>query len=67
MAEKNPLKGLWLAIVILIVGMSAGFILLSLVYTGPVWVKVLVFVVYIVVVIGVVTSLSRLKDEERKK
>ena len=32
MADRNPLRGLWAAIVLLVVGMSAGFILLSMVY-----------------------------------
>lgn len=64
MAEKDPLKGLWLAVAVLLVGMTAGFILLSMVYTGPVWVKVVVFIVYIVVVAGVIRSLGGLKKKK---
>ena len=63
MADRNPLRGLWAAIVLLVVGMSAGFILLSMVYSGPVWVKVVVFVVYIVVVLGVIVSMRRFRDD----
>lgn len=65
MADKdNPLKGLWLAVVVLLAGMTTGFILLATVYTGPVWVKVLVFVVYIIVVLGLIGSLKKLKNNK---
>lgn len=65
MADKdNPLKGLWLAVAILLAGMTTGFILLATVYTGPLWVKVLVFVVYIVVVLGLTGSLKKLKNSK---
>lgn len=65
MADKdNPLKGLWLAVAVLLAGMTTGFILLATVYTGPVWVKVLVFVVYIVVVLGLTGSLKKLKNNK---
>ncbi len=65
MADKdNPLKGLWLAVAVLLAGMTTGFILLATVYTGPVWVKVLVFVVYIIVVLGLTGSLKKLKNSK---
>lgn len=65
MADKdNPLKGLWLAVAVLLAGMTTGFILLATVYTGPLWVKVLVFVVYIVVVLGLTGSLKKLKNNK---
>lgn len=65
MADKdNPLKGLWLAVAVLLAGMTTGFILLATVYTGPLWVKVLVFVVYIVVVLGLIGSLKKLKNSK---
>ncbi len=65
MADKdNPLKGLWLAVAVLLAGMTTGFILLATVYTGPVWVKVLVFVVYIIVVLGLTGSLKKLKNNK---
>ena len=63
MADRNPLRGLWAAIVLLVVGMTAGFILLSMVYSGPVWVKVVVFVVYIAVVLGVIVSMRHFSDD----
>ena len=65
MADKdNPLKGVWLAVAVLLAGMTTGFILLATVYTGPLWVKVLVFVVYIVVVLGLTGSLKKLKNSK---
>ena len=65
MADKdNPLKGLWLAVAVLLACMTTGFILLATVYTGPLWVKVLVFVVYIVVVLGLTGSLKKLKNSK---
>lgn len=65
MADKdNPLKGLWLAVAVLLAGMTTGFILLATVYTGPLWIKVLVFVVYIVVVLGLTGSLKKLKNSK---
>lgn len=65
MADKdNPLKGLWLAVAVLLAGMTTGFILLATVYTGPLWVKVLVFVVYIIVVLGLTGSLKKLKNSK---
>ncbi len=67
MADRNPLKGLWPALVVLVAGMTAGFILLAMVYTGPVWVKVVVFIVYIVVVIGVITSMKRFSDDVKDR
>lgn len=67
MADRNPLRGLWAAIVLLVVGMTAGFILLSMVYSGPVWVKVVVFVVYIAVVLGVIVSMRRFSDDVKSR
>ncbi|MBO8435918.1 MAG: hypothetical protein IAA97_02955 [Spirochaetes bacterium] len=46
MAEKGKASFI-VSIVMLISGMTIGFLLLSIVYTGPVWVKVVVFVVYL--------------------
>ena len=60
-SETDPLKGLWAAVAILLVGMTVGFILISLVYTGPTWVKVLVFVAYLAVVFGLIRGVRRLK------
>lgn len=66
MKENDPVKGLWPAVVILLAGMTTGFILLSLVYTGPVWVKVVVFVIYLVVAAGLVTGVKRFTDKAWK-
>ena len=55
-----------LSIVILLVGMTVGFILLSLVYTGPVWVRALVFVIYLVIA-GMTIKTARKYVEYLKK
>ncbi len=59
--KDDPLKGLWLAVLLWLFGITAGFILLALVYTGPVFVKVIVFIVYLVVVFGTITSVRKLR------
>ena len=59
--KDDPLKGLWLAVLLWLFGITAGFILLALVYTGPVFVKVIVFIVYLVVVFGTITSVIKLR------
>ena len=65
MASKS--KGFFiLSIVILLVGMTVGFILLSLVYTGPVWVRALVFVIYLVIA-GMTIKAARKYVEYLKK
>lgn len=73
MKKDKPLsrKGLWASIVVLLLGMTLGFILLSTVYTGPSWVRVAVFIVYIAVVLLLIRSVRRLdsylKDKEREE
>lgn len=59
--KDDPLKGLWLAVLLWLFGITAGFILLALVYTGPVFVKVIVFIVYLVVVFGTIRSVRKLR------
>ncbi len=59
--KDDPLKGLWLAVLLWLFGITAGFILLALVYTGPVFVRVIVFIVYLVVVFGTITSVRKLR------
>lgn len=59
--KDDPLKGLWLAVLLWLFGITAGFILLALVYTGPVFVKVIVFIVYLVVVFGTIRSVQKLR------
>lgn len=67
---KNRRASFVISIVILTLGMTVGFILLSLVYDGPVWVKFVVFVVYLLIISLVLSSSKRfieaLKDSERK-
>lgn len=59
--NDDPLKGLWPAVFLWLFGITAGFILLALVYTGPVLVKVIVFIVYLVVVFGTIGSVRKLR------
>ena len=59
--KDDPLKGLWLAVLLWLFGITAGFILLALVYSGPVFVRVIVFIVYLVVVFGTITSVRKLR------
>lgn len=59
--KDDPLKGLWLAVLLWLFGITVGFILLALVYTGPVFVKVIVFIVYLVVVFGTIRSVQKLR------
>lgn len=59
--KDDPLKGLWLAVLLWLFGITAGFILLALVYTGPIFVRVIVFIVYLVVVFGTITSVRKLR------
>lgn len=55
MANKKKTKtGFIVSIVALIVFMTMGFLLLSIVYTGPAWVRFLVFIVYLLVVFFVI-------------
>ena len=65
MAEKS--KALFiLSIVILLVGMTVGFILLALVYSGPVWVRFIVFVIYLIIA-GMTIRTSKKYIEYLKK
>ena len=59
--KDDHLKGLRLAVLLWLFGITAGFILLALVYTGPVFVKVIVLIVYLVVVFGTITSVRKLR------
>ena len=48
--QKNGKVGFVISIVVLLLGMTIGFLLLGTVYTGPVWVKLLVFIIYLIIV-----------------
>lgn len=58
------------SIVMLIAGMSVGFLLLGTVYDGPRWVALLVFIVYLAITTLVIRFSSRyarsLKEEEKR-
>lgn len=47
------------SIVILIVGMTAGFVLLSLIYTGPKWISFVVFLVYLFIMYFIIVTSKR--------
>ncbi|MCR5732015.1 MAG: hypothetical protein K6G51_03630 [Sphaerochaetaceae bacterium] len=69
--KSFSVKGLYIAVGMLLVGMTGGFFLLSLVYTGPSYVRLLVYFIYLFIVYFVIKSVVRLsraiKEEEQKK
>ena len=69
--KKLTPRGLWSAVIILLLGLTIGFLLLATVYTGPVIWKVLVTVIYFVVVILLVKSVRKLsaylKEQDDKE
>ncbi len=66
MAKEKSRAGFIVSIVMLLVGMTVGFILLGIVYTGPVWVKAVVFVLYLFVA-GMTVRFSRKYIESLRK
>ena len=63
-----------IAIAVLIVGMTAGFILLSLVYSGPKWIAFAVFLIYLFILYFTVVfskryikALDEVKKDDEKK
>ena len=68
MADSRRL-GFIISIAMLLIGMTIGFILLSLAYSGPVWVKAIVALVYFIIVILVIWGSKRyialLKESEK--
>ena len=52
-----------ISISILLLGMTAGFILLSFIYTGPVWVRFCVFIVYLFIVSFTIKCSGKYVDE----
>ena len=71
MAEKSRYRRFVASIIMLMAGMTIGFLLLGTVYDGPVWVKAVVFVVYLAVSTLVIRYSRRyaeyLKTEEGKR
>ena len=55
-----------ISIVMLIVGMSVGFLLLGTVYTGPRWIAFMVFLVYLFILFMVIRFSKRYSDELKK-
>ena len=55
-----------ISIVMLIAGMSVGFLLLGTVYTGPRWIAFLVFLVYLFILFMVIRFSKRYSDELKK-
>ena len=58
MAAKKGKAGFIVSIVMLLAGMTAGFLLLGIVYQGPVWIRAVVFIVYLFVA-GMTIRVSR--------
>ncbi len=52
--RNKSVRGFIVSIVMLMTGMTAGFILLGTVYTGPRWIAFIVFLVYLVISYAVV-------------
>ena len=71
MSEKSRYRRFVASIIMLMAGMTIGFLLLGTVYDGPVWVKAVVFVVYLAVSTLVIRYSRRyaeyLKTEEGKR
>lgn len=67
---KNKKSGFIFSIVLLIVGMTIGFALLSRVYDGPKWVSFVVFIVYLFILFFTVKAsrgyLQAIEELERK-
>ncbi len=55
-----------ISIVMLIAGMSVGFLLLGTVYTGPRWIAFMVFLVYLFILFMVIRFSKRYSDELKK-
>lgn len=68
---KKSKAGFVASIVALLLFMTIGFLLLSMVYTGPVWVKFIVFLVYLLVVFFVIKYsrifVSTIYEDEKKE
>ncbi len=47
------------SIIVLVVGMTAGFVLLAMIYTGPRWISFIVFLVYIFIMYFIVLTSKR--------
>ncbi len=47
------------SIIVLIAGMTAGFVLLAMIYTGPRWISFIVFLVYIFIMYFIVLTSKR--------
>lgn len=51
--------GFYFSLFLLFFGIIAGFSLLSFVYTGPVWVKLLVFFIILFITVSLIVALKR--------
>lgn len=72
--KKTKKSGTWsltLSLILMVGGMSVGFLLLGIIYTGSVWVKALVFILYLFVVFHLVkymrVFISQMKEIEGAK
>ena len=65
--QNKRIRKFVISIVMLMAGMTAGFILLGTVYTGPRWIVFAVFVVYLVVSYAVVRLSWRYVSDMKKE
>lgn len=65
--QNKRIRKFVISIVMLMAGMTAGFILLGTVYTGPRWIAFAVFVVYLVVSCAVVRLSWRYVSDMKKE
>ncbi len=69
--KKFSVAGLYVAVGMVLVGMTIGFVLLSLVYDGPAVVRLIVYVAYLFIVYFMIRSVVRLgraiREEEKKR
>ncbi len=69
--KKFSVGGLYVAVGMILVGMTIGFVLLSLVYDGPASVRLIVYLAYVFIVFFMIRSVRRLasaiREEEEKR
>ena len=65
--QNKRIRKFVISIVMLMAGMTAGFILLGTVYTSPRWIAFAVFVVYLVVSYAVVRLSWRYVSDMKKE
>ena len=69
--ERFSIRGLYIAVFMILVGMTSGFVLLSLVYDGPAVFRLIIYLACIFVVFFMLRSVGRLaraiREEEKRR